>query len=135
MPPQARKANNSNVKKESDAKKENSQESGELNVEMAIEDQQIKVISEGRLADLAAMDDETLLMGNNEIAAGIGCSEMAYYNVIMSGGRVTRNRIRKEEKPPPGGTPLTVNTITRSGSTVLAGPLPSLQSGVLPGDN
>ena len=33
----------------------------------------------------------------NEIDSGIGCSDMAYYRALMSGGRVTRNRIRKEE--------------------------------------
>jgi hypothetical protein len=31
---------------------------------------------------------------------GLGCSEMAYYNALMKGGKVTRNRIKKEEEPP-----------------------------------
>ena len=31
---------------------------------------------------------------------GIGLSDLAYYNVLMKGGRVTRNTIKKEEDPP-----------------------------------
>jgi len=30
---------------------------------------------------------------------GIGLSDLAYYNVLMKGGRVTRNTIKKEEEP------------------------------------
>lgn len=39
----------------------------------------------------------------NEIDSGIGCSDMAYYRALMSGGRVTRNTIRREEDQPTTG--------------------------------
>ena len=42
---------------------------------------------------------ESALAVHAEIDTGIGCSEMAYYNALMKGGRVTRHRIRKEEDP------------------------------------
>ena len=38
---------------------------------------------------------------------GIGLSDLAYYNVLMKGGRVTRNTIKKEEDPP-------ITTLTRT---------------------
>jgi hypothetical protein len=47
--------------------------------------------------DTQPNDDAHHTDGNE---GGIGCSEMAYYKALMKGGRVTRNRIRKEEDPP-----------------------------------
>ena len=38
---------------------------------------------------------------------GIGLSDLAYYNVLMKGGRVTRNTIKKAEDPP-------ITTLTRT---------------------
>ena len=34
--------------------------------------------------------------GNNKHDAGLECSDIDLYNIIKSGGRLTRNRIRKE---------------------------------------
>ena len=34
---------------------------------------------------------------NKGLDSGIGFSDLAYYNVLMKGGRVTRGTIRKEE--------------------------------------
>ena len=39
----------------------------------------------------------------NEMESGIGCSDLAYYRALASGGRITRGRIRKEEDQPGAG--------------------------------
>ena len=42
------------------------------------------------------------IFGQEKILGGegaIGFSDLAYYNVLMKGGRVTRGTIRKEEEP------------------------------------
>ena len=36
-------------------------------------------------------------MGNNKLDLGLDCSDIDYFNIMKSGGRVTRNRIRKEK--------------------------------------
>ena len=53
----------------------------------------------GELRDVdsdANMDDDK---EQNKLDQGLNCSSMNIYNILMSGSRVTRNRLKKEEVP------------------------------------
>lgn len=71
-----------------------SEESGEVRDD---DDDQLLSGEPGGEADDLDDEEDTLMLGNNKIDAGLDCSDIEYFNIMKSGGRVTRNSIRKEK--------------------------------------
>ena len=71
-----------------------SEESGEVRDE---DDEQLLSGEPGGGGAAHLGGEDALMLGNNKIDAGLDCSDIDYFNIMKSGGRVTRNSIRREK--------------------------------------
>jgi len=99
--PEFKKAGDGHAKKQNHAHTENNRANGEeLNDAQPLSEESGEVRDEDQdqvMSGDGGNQDVDISVGNNKIDAGLDCSDIDYFNIMKSGGWVTRNRIRKEK--------------------------------------